>query len=571
MTVLRRIFYRFIVLCLLLAALTSAAFAAETEVASLSAQVTVSKSGASDVTVTAKLSFGEGVMQLNIPLGKDVSNVRLAGYSYKLRQRSGVTYLIVTNEAGFTGTQELTYSYSLPASVSRSGAQQRYRLTLPEGGWEYRVRSYALEVDFPAEISARPSWTSGWYDDVIDNYLTIHTVGTRLTATSVQPLLDHEVITMELSFPAGTFRMSTPPGTMQPVLRVLFYIFAALAALYWFLRLRGSVGQIAPCPTAGAEETAGACVTRLYGDRPDPAALLAHWGNLGYLCILRTSGGRIRLQRQMDMGNERSAAERRLFHALFRSGDRCDVGSAAYRAAMESGCAALRAGWMHRLFRKDSGNPRVLQLLGLLGSFCTNLMVFDLLLPSGVLRWFALPLLALLETAAALLVQRAFCALDRRGHLPVLVAGGVGAALLLFTGAAAGKTPLALYAVLLQLFCAWGTRYGGRRTRLGWEHARRMLGLRRFLVTVQGDELDRILRDDPLWFYRLLPFAETLGVGQRFSKRMNAHRQEPCPWLIDAASDPRDCLSFYDTYTTIAAALRMTETLPERLRDLVRA
>ena len=127
MTVLRRIFYRIIVLCLLLAALTSAAFAAETEVASLSAQVTVSKSGASDVTVTAKLSFGEGVMQLNIPLGKDVSNVRLAGYSYKLRQRSGVTYLIVTNEAGFTGTQELTYSYSLPASVSRSGAQQRYR------------------------------------------------------------------------------------------------------------------------------------------------------------------------------------------------------------------------------------------------------------------------------------------------------------------------------------------------------------------------------------------------------------------------------------------------------------
>ena len=69
----------------------------------------------------------------------------------------------------------------------------------------------------------------------------------------------------------------------------------------------------------------------------------------------------------------------------------------------------------------------------------------------------------------------------------------------------------------------------------------------------------------------MLPFAETLGVGQRFSKRMNAHRQEPCPWLIDAASDPRDCLSFYDTYTTIAAALRMTETLPERLRELVRA
>ena len=54
------------------------------------------------------------------------------------------------------------------------------------------------------------------------------------------------------------------------------------------------------------------------------------WAQLGYLLIEAKSGGKVRLYRQMEMGNERSAFEQRCFKQLFGRRDTVDAGSVRY-------------------------------------------------------------------------------------------------------------------------------------------------------------------------------------------------------------------------------------------------
>lgn len=113
-----------------------------------------------------------------------------------------------------------------------------------------------------------------------------------------------------------------------------------------------------------------------------------------------------------------------------------------------------------------------------------------------------------------------------------------------------------LVSLALQVFCAISTRYGGVRQESAEELVRQLLGLRSFLRTANADALQRLSRSDSQYFYRMLPFAEMLGVGAVFARRCGVLQPEPCPWLIDSLSEPHTAPEFYATYCQIAAAVR---------------
>ena len=83
-----------------------------------------------------------------------------------------------------------------------------------------------------------------------------------------------------------------------------------------------------------------------------------------------------------------------------------------------------------------------------------------------------------------------------------------------------------------------------------------LLGLRTYLRRMDRDTMRRLSASDGQSFYRLLPFAEALGVGAAFSKRFADWTPEPCAWLTDELTDPRTAKEFYQLYSEIASAVR---------------
>ena len=57
-----------------------------------------------------------------------------------------------------------------------------------------------------------------------------------------------------------------------------------------------------------------------------------------------------------------------------------------------------------------------------------------------------------------------------------------------------------------------------------------------------------MLRRDPQYFYKMLPYAEAMGLGRRFVALFHDVKLEPCQWYEAARGIPTTASAFYDHY-----------------------
>lgn len=549
-----------VTLCLLLLfALAGGASAAENRIASLTQEITVDEDGAAFVKVTAVVEFASAPQSFLFPLNASAGSVSASGGQYDSTTVSGVSCIRFTNDSGFVGTQTFVCTYSLPRDAQETQDGQQFHIRLIDRGWDYPIDKLSVTMSFPAPVTVQPTWNSSYYGDVIDNFLSITLKENELSLLSAAPLKDHETLEMFLNFAPNSFNLRHLPGKTTSFNEAAFYVLLAAALVYWFFCLREWPILPKKQQTAAMETTAGELPCQLYGELPDVAATLAHWGNLGYIAIHCNARGRIILKKQMDMGNERKPAEQRLFAAIFRAGPVCDLQGQRFRAVSGSASVQLRAAWLRRIFTKKPGSPYLLRAIVLLAGFFICLSVFDVILPANGIRWVLLPILAVLGTVLLYLVQQGADALTRRHRAMRLLVGAVAAGLLLLFASAADAVGMMLLTLFLQLLCVLITHFGGRHTDAGRELVRQDLGLRRYLRKLDPESVHRLNALDGQFFYRMLPFAEVMGVGRSFVKRFGQWRPEPCIWLTDATRRPDSAEEFYALYLETLTAIRREE------------
>ena len=544
----------------LLFALVVSVSAAENRITSLTQEIVVNEDGTATVTATAVVEFATSPEVFLFPLNSSASNINASGASYSTTSDGGVTYVRFTNSHGFTGSQSFVCSYSLPRDVRVTSDGQRFHICLIEGGWkDYQIDSYSAVLTFPAPVTFRPSLSGSYYVDDIEGYLHIESNENELAISSATPLRDRETLEMSLDFAPGSFSLRHQPGRTTSFNKIAFFVLLAAALAYWFFFLRERPLLPASQQSAAMETTAGEIPCQLYGELPDIAATLAHWGNLGYIAIHRNARGRIILKKRMDMGNERKPAEQKLFAAIFRAGPVCDLQGQRFRSVSGSASSVLRAAWIRRIFTNKSGSPFLLRAIVLLAGFFVCLTVFDVILPARAIRWLLLPILSVFGTLLCYFVQRGADAITRRHLILRLAVGGASALLLFLFASSAGAVSLMLLNLLVQILCVLVTMFGGRHTDFGRDLVCQNLGLRRFLRKLDRDNLHRLNAQDGQFFYRMLPSAEVMGVGRAFAKRFGQWRPEPCIWLTDAMRRPDSAEEFYALYLEITAAIRREE------------
>jgi hypothetical protein len=86
--------------------------------------------------------------------------------------------------------------------------------------------------------------------------------------------------------------------------------------------------------------------------------------------------------------------------------------------------------------------------------------------------------------------------------------------------------------VAFQFLAGAAAALGGRRTELGQQTLVQMLGLRRHMRSVSKQELLRLLKVNPNYFYELAPYALAMGVDRAFARRFARLRLPECTYLI---------------------------------------
>lgn len=546
---------RFFLLLFLLLALTTGAAAAGT-ITDLRTDCLVAGNGSCQVTQTVTIEFTGIEQSLTIPLGANAKRASIAGYHAQKTVEDGYTLFQLKDDAGFAGSRTFTVTYTLSGLVTETDGEQTLNLPLLCPKWDYPIEHFSFTVTMPKDIETVPGFSSGYYGDVIEDYMTAARQGAVLLGDLDTALKDHESLTMTLALGPRYFTGTYSGWSANWVAAAFCILFALLALGYWFLTLRSP--RLSVSSRSLPPDSALPCDLPflLAGAKPDFNMLLCHWASLGYLSIAVDPQGHVSLLRHMYMGNERRGLECKLFAALFARADRCDGASIHYKNTAKSAAGALARFWGRRLYERGSGNVLVMRALAALCSGVALLSAASFLLPVLPLRWLVLALCFVLGAAMSACVQLAAIRWYLR-RVPVLALGGACAVAMLVLGNLSGTFPLMLLAAALSALTGVLTRHGGQRSRAGGRLLGQVLGFRQFLRRVTPSHLLMRLQRDPQYFYRTLPYAEAMGLGAMFARKFGDTELDPCEWYNEP-NLPRTAEGFYEKLKETLALLNLS-------------
>jgi hypothetical protein len=257
--------------------------------------------------------------------------------------------------------------------------------------------------------------------------------------------------------------------------------------------------------------------------------MVMSWAQLGYITIHLEKRGRILLQKRMEMGNERSLFEVRVFQMLFGKNRMVDATGAQY-AKLCLKVARMIPG-EKTMYSASSGNIKLFRALccgshifaGInVGMNMSSIMAIQILLAV---------IFAILAAVSAWFIQEAAYRTHIRGKLPVYVAG---AAIVLWVvlGILAGQVWIPMGSAIVQLLLGYFAAYGGRRSDLGRASAAQILGLRAYMKGIGKEEISRLCNADPDYFFNMVPYALAMGITHPFAKCFAGKKLTPCPYLM---------------------------------------
>ena len=525
---------RFVCLCLcvLLCAALALGVSAEDRAVKYQNVTGINAEGECQVSIYLTLKLEEVPRELYFPLPGDARDIRLNGQRVTAR-RSGETKqvdLLKKKIGTAPGEYSINFQYNLPCVVFWED-EDTLLMRLPlMSGFGHETTNLEFTVTLPGDVGYTPTFSSGYFGESIESYLNFTVRGSTVSGRNTADLKDHETLTMEMRLDPEQFpdiRYHAESGILFSDIAAI--VCAVLALGYWLLTLRCApiLGRRHPTPVEGA--TAGDLGSRLTMTGTDLTMMVLTWAQLGYILIQLDDNGRVLLHRRMNMGNERSAFENRIYDKLFPR-KKYMVDGTGYHYAKLFRYVAKQPVKTSGLFRRDSGNPTLFRCVSAGVAAFGGASVALYLIPDGAMSVVLAIVLAAFGGITGWVIQRAMHHLHLReksyGRLALVLS-----LVWLILGAWSGAVAMSICMVLSQLLAGLAAGYGGRRSDMGRQTAQEILGLRRYLRTLPREELHRICEYNPDYFFEMLPTAMALGVDKEFARRFGAMELPECTFL----------------------------------------
>ena len=492
----------------------------------------VTPEGDCQVSIYVTLNLDSVPQELYFPLPAEASRVKLNGSAVSAPRSGEVRRVNLLKKK--IGTNPGEYSLNIQYTLSDTVAWQDADTLLLElplmSGFAHEVTNLEFSVTVPGEVAFDPEFSSGYFGRSIESYLSFSVSGSTVTGRSTAAMKDHETLTMTLQLDPAQFpsiRYRAESGILFSDIGAI--VCALLALSYWLATLRCMpvFGRRHPTPVEGT--TAGDLGSRLTMTGTDLTMMVLTWAQLGYILIQLDDNGRVLLHRRMNMGNERSAAENRIYDRLFPR-KKYMVDGTGYHYAKLCRFVAKQPVKTQGFFQRRSGNPRLFRVLAAGVAAFGGISIAMNLVTGGLLGTLAAVVLGAFGAFGGWLIQDAMYHLHLRGR-----SRGSGALVIslvwLVLGAWSGAAAMGICMVLSQLLAGLAGAYGGRRSDLGRQTAQEILGLRRYLKTVPREELQRISQYNPDFFFEMLPAAMALGVDKEFARRFGNLALPECTFL----------------------------------------
>ena len=507
----------------------AAAASAQSGATSLKYTAVVSSDGSCEVTMLVTLDLETRVDKLQFPIPADARDVSVNGDRVRSQKSGNVRMIDLSSTVkDLVGQFTFRVDYELDDVIGED-EHGKPLLTLPMlSGFDYSIDSFELSVTLPGNVPGKPAFSSGYHQASIEQSLEYTIDGAVINAKSLRSLKDQETLSMSLNVNAEMFPDAPIEITDAAFDDIMMIVCGALALLYWifFLRCGPVRKKDATRPPEGFG--AGEAGTLLTFRGMDLNLQVFSWAKLGYVLIQLDRNSRVLLHKRMEMGNERSVFEQKLFNKLF--GKTHTVDTMSYRYAALCKKARSISPEARSLISKKSGNMMLFKYLTAGVALFAGVAIGVSIGAGALAQWLWIIVFGAAGLASGWYIQKWSEGLLLQDK-SVLWLGVILSAAWLLIGLLAGQIVIALILALSQLLAGLMSSFGGRRTYQGKLIQGQVVGLRRYLKNLSPIQRQQICQLEPDYFHNMAPYALALGVDKAFAKRFGKEKIDPCPYL----------------------------------------
>lgn len=484
------------------------------------------------MTVTMRLEASQSGLVFPLPLG--AKNITMNGASVRSSKSSSSVDVDISRLTDYyVGDVSMRFEYTIPEAVKVVKINEEYVLQLELPlicGFEYPVENLRFTITMPSGNAAlSPDFTSIYRQTSIASDLNVNISGSQIIGSSKSILNDHEGITMTMIVSKDMFpSVSTYVREGNPEI-VPMIVCAVLALIYWLLFLRALPIVRVRTSTAPEGITAGELGCRLTHAGGDLTMMVFTWAQLGYILIQMDGNGRVLLHKRMDMGNERSQFENKIFKALFASRRMVDGTGTQYANLCQK--VAGQISNERSMYKGNSGNMKIFRGIACISQAFCGICVAMNMTSILFLQILMSLILVVFGAVSAWLIQDIAYRTHLRGKIPVYI-GLVCVFIWILLGLLCGQVWIPLCSSLVELLMGYFAAYGGRRSDLGRHDAGLVLGLRHYVKHLPRSDINRLLTNDPDYFFNLAPYALALGVIKPFATAFGRRKLDQCPYLM---------------------------------------
>ena len=546
------------VLCLLIAYLALGVCAA-TGATKQESFATVTGDGKCQITTTVTLHLEAPVEKLQYPIPKDATGVTLNGGRVSASRDGDVRLINLSRlTKNVVGDVTVSIHYSLRDVIYATDTGLQLQLPLLSG-FSYPVEEMRFSVTLPGAVDVLPGFVSGYHQARIEEDLTYSVDGAIISGSSLKAMKDHETLYMTLAVTEEMFPQSIVQSQDYHWGTTAMAICAALAMVYWVIALWNLPVLPRRCTQPVQSCHPGQMGGLIAGQGLNLSLTVLAWAQLGYGYIGVDRAGHVRLYKRMEMGNERTETEMRVFQKLFGKRSQVDTGDYRY-AQLYRSCAKQSVG-RGTVFRKWSGKPVVFRFLasgiGLFGGASLAVAMAD----GAALQGLLIVLLSVAGFFSGWYMQSIGAGLMLMDTRKIKISLLVSLSWLAF-GLLAGDLQTALWMVAGLLLAGLLLAWGGRRTREGRQVLAQLLGFKFYLHSAGKKQGEITLQSAPDYFFQMLPWAIALGSASGFAKSFGKEKLEQCSYLT-AGAERMTAWKWYRLFQNILKQMnRRADNLP---------
>lgn len=518
-----------------------------------------------------------------------VRNVKVYDDPYETQSDSYDNVLIKIGDPDklIIGAHTYHYSYTIQLRDLELAGEQIFYLNLVGSGWvgsgwEMPINQVDFRVTLPKGFPGLINFYSGDTGSVSSN-VSFNVEGNTVSGSLTEVLAPYQALTIYTYLSAtGDYFTFIPPTDYSFAAIGLLMALSLIIALMFFKFGKDDrpVVTVEFDPPKGMSSAQVGYIFEGIVDSKDVISLIIDWANKGFLTIDEEEGTKnFTLTKLKDIDAGEIRAEKTLFNDLFSGRDAVtnkELEKTFYMSMTKAKSDIARHFYGNPERRIFSIKATVLKVIfGILAMLPVGVFVATEMyvvtyreVESFIIGVVAFGLGTVLVLLWASFVKK-YRSLGRLAKVAFLLLGIMVSGIYIiaissisFLTQDSSSIIKAVIVVVFSFINIALVSVMDKRTPYGVDSIGKILGLKQFIETAEKDRLEMMVKDDPQFFYKILPYAYVLGVTNVWSKKFESIAVQPATWY-HGPSYMNSMLFMHHINSTMSSMQRVMTSMPQ--------